>query len=328
MKKVVGAIGAVGVATAGMSLAPPAMAEVDPGNGAATVTLAACAGPNVADALDPACSYLYLSTQPIVGETSKPYTNITQPGPVTWANGSVAAKALSFPASGQTWQTVTKLSQGATLTVQPTDISGSVDSAGVVKLTMAYSVLIEASGFGSTEKCTLTGTVDLSSAGSDTAGQGVGSNWNPATGAFAVAGTSPAPTKGTQCSLTEIFLFDLTKPMGFYFVGSMTLPPPDAPQTATVKVAKKVKKSGKTTLLKKAVVTNLGQKATPKVSWSPKKSAKGKKAKYAKLTVKKNGKLILKTKGASKKLFVKLTLTAPSKPGYKAFSYTKVWKAK
>lgn len=328
MRRVVGAIGAVGVATAGMALAPPAMAVVDPGNGAASVTLTACAGPNNADTMDPACSYIYLTPQPIGGATDKPYTYITQPGAVAWDNGSVTSMALAFPASGQTWQTVTKLSQGATMTVQPSDITGSVDGNGVVKLTMAYNVEIALSYFGNQEKCLLTGTVDLSSAGTDTAGQGVGSNWNPATGAFAVAGTSTAPTPGTQCDGTKIFLFDLTKPMGFYFVGSMTLPPPDAPQTATVKVAKKVNKSGKTILMKKAVVTNLGQKATAKVSWSPKKSAKGKKAKYAKLTVKKNGKLILKTKGASKKLFVKLSLSAPSKPGYKAFSYTKVWKAK
>ena len=42
MKWLVGTISAVGVAAAGMSLAPPAMAEVDPGNGAASVTLSAC----------------------------------------------------------------------------------------------------------------------------------------------------------------------------------------------------------------------------------------------------------------------------------------------
>ncbi len=45
----------------------------------------------------------------------------------------------------------------------------------------------------------LTGTVDLSSASTDTAGKAVGSNWNPATGAFAVAGTSTAPAQVLQC---------------------------------------------------------------------------------------------------------------------------------
>jgi hypothetical protein len=43
---------------------------------------------------------------------------------------------------------------------------------------------------------------------------------------------------------------------------------------------------------------------------------------------KKSGKLILKSTGASKKLFVKLTLSAPAKTGYKTYTYTKVWKAK
>ena len=325
MKRVVGAIGAVGVATAGMALAPPAMAEVDPGNGVASVTLTKCPSPvNPSDTFNPACSYVSMSSTG--GQLSKPIVNLTAPGEVPWANGSIADRGLAFPATGQTWKSITKLSTGAELTMNPVDITGSIDSTGVVKLTLPYNILIE----GSNQMCTLTGTVELSSSTTDTAGKATGAKWDPATGAFAAAGTGSAPTQapGSVCTNVQANVFDLTKPIGFYFVGTMTLPPPDAPQTATVKVAKKVKKSGKTTLMKKAVVTNLGQKATPKVTWSPKKSAKGKKAKYATLKVKKNGKLILKTKGASKKLYVKLTLTAPSKPGYKAFSYTKVWKAK
>ncbi len=325
MKKAIGAIGVMGVATAGIALAPPVLADVDPGSGAASVTLTKCPSPaNPTDTFNPACSYVSMSSTG--GLLSKPIVNLTAPAAVSWANGSTTDKALAFPGSGQTWQAIEKLSTGAELTMNPVDITGGIDSAGVVTMSLPYNILIE----GSAQKCTLTGTVELSSATTDSAGKATGANWDPATGAFAVAGTGAAPTQapGSVCTNVQANVFDLTKPIGFYFVGTMTLPPPDAPQTATVKVAKKVKKSGKTILLKKAVATNIGQKATAKVSWSPKKSAKGKQAKYAKLTTKKSGKLILRTKGASKKLYVKLTLSAPAQPGYKAFTYTKVWKAK
>ena len=79
---------------------------------------------------------------------------------------------VGLPASGQTWQTVTKLSQGATMTVQPSDITGSVDGNGVVKLTMAYNVEIALSLLREPGEVPVTGTVDLSSAGTDTASQG------------------------------------------------------------------------------------------------------------------------------------------------------------
>lgn len=323
MKAMIGVLGAMGVAAAGIS---PAMAVVDPGDGAASVVLTKCAsGVNPNDAYTPGCSYVRMAK---VASTllSKPFVNITAPGDVTWSNGSVTAMALNFPATGQVWQTVTKLSTGTKMTMNPVDITGSIDSGGVVTLSMTYNILLA----NSPQQCTLTGAAELSSAGTDSAGGAAGSNWDPATGAFAVAGTSPAPTQapGSDCSIVQASVFDLTQPVGFYFVGTMTLPPPDAAQTATPTVARKVKKSGKTVLLKKAVVTNIGQKATATVSWSPKKAAKGKKGKYAKLTTKKNGKLILTTKGAAKKLYVKVTLSAPAQPGYKAYTYTKVWKAK
>lgn len=322
MKKLVGAVSAVGVAAAGMALAPPAMATVDPGNGPATVVLTKCAtGGNPVATFDPACSYLYLTPR---GFSTYPFVNLTAPGPVTWDSGNMLDGGLAFPASGQTWQEIEKLPQGTKLRVNPVDITGRVDGSGVVTMEVPYALTFELSG----QICEVTGTVDLSSAGRDSLGTATGKNWDPATGAFAVAGTSAAPSLSGACTKVQTEAFDVSQPIGFYFVGTMTLPPPDAAQTATPKVAKKVKKSGKSVLLKRAVVTNIGQKATAKVTWSPKKNAKGKKAKYAKLTTKKSGKLVLTTKGASKKLFVKLTLKAPAKPGYKAYSYTKVWKVK
>ncbi len=54
----------------------------------------------------------------------------------------------------------------------------------------------------------------------------------------------------------------------------------------------------------------------------------GQEGEYAKLTTKSNGTLILTTKGAAKKLYVKLTLSTPAKPGFEAYSCTKMWKTK
>jgi hypothetical protein len=99
-------------------------------------------------------------------------------------------------------------------------------------------------------------------------------------------------------------------------------------QTAKPKVPKRVKFKGKTVLLKKSVVTNAGQTAKAKVSWSTKKSAKGKAKKYAKVIKGKNGKVTIKTKGKAKKLFVKLTLKAPETAQYTAYNFAKKWKVK
>ena len=81
-------------------------------------------------------------------------------------------------------------------------------------------------------------------------------------------------------------------------------------------------------LLKKAVVTNAGQKATAKVTWSTKKSAKGSKAKYASVKTSKAGKVTITTTGTAKKLYVKLSLTAPAVPGCMAYTSTKKWTVK
>ncbi len=100
-------------------------------------------------------------------------------------------------------------------------------------------------------------------------------------------------------------------------------------QTATVKLPKKIKAKGKTVLLKKAVVTNAGQKATAKLTWSTKKSAKGAKAKYANQEVShKTGKVTIRTTGKAKRLYVKLSLSAPAIDGYQAYSFTKKWTVK
>ncbi len=81
-------------------------------------------------------------------------------------------------------------------------------------------------------------------------------------------------------------------------------------------------------LLTKTAVTNAGQTATAKVTWSRKKSAKGSDDRYANLEVGKSGKVTLRTTGKAKQLYVKLSLTAPAVPGYQPYSITKKWTVK
>lgn len=95
-----------------------------------------------------------------------------------------------------------------------------------------------------------------------------------------------------------------------------------------MKVPKKVARAGRTVLLKKAVVTNAGQTATAKVTWSTKKKAKGTKAKYASVKATTAGKVTFRTTGRAEKLYVKLTLKTPATTGYQAYSYTKKWTVK
>ena len=239
--------------------------------------------------------------------------------------GTATGGALSFPASGQTWPTLTNLFLGASRTTTPKDITGTVDATGKVDLTLSYDTVIQAGA----NQCTLTGTVALSSQGTEKlGGQSVGKDWDPATGQFAVVSISyTAPAATGSCLLVNAAC-DLSKGMGWYLTGTLTLPsapPVIQEQTATVKVAKKVKRNGKTVLLRKAVVTNSDQKATPTVTWSTKKKAKGRNLKLAAVKTSKTGKVTLRTTGKATKLYVKLSLKAPATTGYEAYSYTKKW---
>ena len=162
-------------------------------------------------------------------------------------------------------------------------------------------------------------------------GQAVGKDYDPATGQFAVVSTSyTAPAATGSCLLVNA-AYDLSKGMGWYLTGTMSLPsapPVIQKQTAQVKVPKKVKRTGKTVLLKKAVVTNAGQKATAKVTWSTKKKAGGSNLKLAASKTTKAGKVILRTTGTAKRLYVRLSLKAPAVEGYRAYKYTKKWMVK
>jgi len=219
----------------------------------------------------------------------------------------------------------------ASSAVTAKNITGTIDAAGKVDLTMDYDVLLTAGA----SQCRLTGNVQLSSQATEKlGGQAAGRNYDPATGAFAVASTTYAAPNAIDVTpagcLAANPAYDLSKGMGWYLTGTMTLPsakPVPKAQTATVKLPKKIKPEGKTVLLKKAVVTNAGQTATAKLNWSTKKSAKGGKATYAKV-ITKDGRLAIRTTGAAKRLYVKLRLSAPARDGYTAYSFTKKWTVK
>lgn len=163
-----------------------------------------------------------------------------------------------------------------------------------------------------------------------------------------VSTTYPVPALAGDCLLTGN-AYDLFKGMGWYLTGTLTLPgrpagpgpggpgpgsgSPTAPttpvkQTATVKLPKRVKRKGRTVLLRRAVVTNAGQTARARVTWSTRKAAKGQKLKYAAARTTKKGKVVLRTTGTAKRLYVRLRLSAPAVPGYTAYRFTKRWRAR
>ena len=247
---------------------------------------------------------------------------------MSWKDGSLTGSDLLFPAPGQTWPALSGLYLNASSVATAKNITGTVAADGKVDLTLEYDVLLTA---GSSQ-CRLTGSTLLSSQGTETLGGASGSNYNPATGRFAVVSTTYAPPTAIDvtvagCLATNI-AYDLSKGMGWFLTGTMELPggnvvPIPSPQTASVKLPKKIKPKGKTVLLKKSVVTTAGQKATAKLTWSTKRSAGGTKAKYASAT-----KRSITTTGKAKKLYVKLALTAPAVDGYTAYSFTKKWTVK
>ena len=59
-----------------------------------------------------------------------------------------------------------------------------------------------------------------------------------------------------------------------------------------------------------------------------KKSAKGRNLKLAAAKTTKSGKVILRTTGKARKLYVKLSLKAPATTGFQAYSYSKKWTVK
>lgn len=263
---------------------------------------------------------MYLSKKAAPG-----YTYLTSQGAVRWEAGSLAGTSLSFPAAGQSWPALTGLYLGGSTVVTARELKGTIAADDAVDLTLSYDLRIT---LGSAV-CTLTGTSTLSSRGVESlGGQARGAGYDPATGRFAVVSTSYGPPAQSGNCLSVNTAYDLSKGIGWFLTGTMALPTAAKPQTADVSLPEEIKAKGKTVLLKKALVTNAGQQATSKLTWSKKKGAKGHKTKFASANVTKSGKVAITTTGKAKRLYVKLTLTAPAVPGYQAYTFTKKWTVK
>ena len=309
---------AAGVA---LTLAAPAVADV--GDGPATVTLDACAqGATQSDTYLPDCSFLNL-----VGKDAPSYTYVTSQGPISWS-GTSASGLISFPAPDQTWPAL-DLDNNRTLTWTPKDIAGAIDDTGTLRMAMQYEMTIDVPDGIAAGTCTLSGIVELSSEGTEfRSEQATGQNYDPATGRFAVVSTSAypvIPSINATCLRLAAVDYNLLKGASWYLTGSMALTQKPAvaavrAQTAKVKLPKRIKAKGKTVLLQRAVRTNAGQKAKPKVTWS-KDSAR----KFARVKNAKSGKVTIITTGKAKRLRVELKLTAKATGPYEPYSKTTTW---
>lgn len=296
-------------------------------NGAASISLPACGqGSPIGTEPVPDCSYIAVPQK----ESGLYYAHLTAQGGISWA-GTVKQGILSFPVAGQAWPTLSFANSLVTATAEPSDITGTVDATGMVALTIRYATTIRALGLS----CSAKGQVSMSSAATDPVGGGQGRAVDPATGRFAVAATSaPPPTlTGAACGQAAEFL-DLSKGLGWYLVGNLTLD--DAPsvdgkvvaQKARVTLPKRIAKQGKTVVLKRGVVTNAGQAARATLTWGTKRKAKSASRKFARVKSTPAGRLTIRTTGKAKRLYVKLRLAAPATTGYAAFSRSKVWRVR
>ena len=319
--------GVAAIAALTLCVSAPA-AAIDLGNGPATVTLETCAQSSTqTNAYIPDCSYINLA-----GKDAPSYTYLTSQGAVSWLDGSLSSSVLSFPAQGQTWPTLTGLYADNSISWTPQDIGGSIDADGVVTLAMLYELTVHVPNGTFPGDCRLSGIVALSSQGTEPLrGLSAGKNFDPATGQFAVVSTGsfpPFPSLNATCLQLGAVDYNLLKGVGWYLTGTLDVPagtptpPPVVPkkQTAKVKLPKEIAAKGKTVLLKKAVKTNAGQRATPTVTWS-KNSTK----RFASVKVTKAGKVTIKTTGKARKLLVTMALTAPATTEYKPYSSTISW---
>lgn len=296
-------------------------------DGPASISLPACGqGSAIGTEPVPDCSYVALPQ----AADGLYYAHLTSQGGISWA-GTAKQGVLNFPVAGQSWPTLDFLNNVVTATAEPSDITGTVDANGTVALTIRYATTIRALGFA----CSARGQVALSSAATDPVGGGRGRAVDPATGRFAVAATSATPPTltGAACAQAADFV-DLSKGLGWYLVGDLAVDdPPTANgtivrQKARVSLPKRIARKGKTVVVKTAVVTNAGQTARAKVTWNTRRSAKGKRSKYAKVTTTKTGRSTIRTTGRAKRLYVKLRLSAPAADGYTSLRRSKVWTVK
>jgi hypothetical protein len=267
------------------------------------------------------CSYIALQ-----GKDGKVYYGyLSSAGQVWWA-GTAVGGGLSFPASGQQWPALAPLFSGiGSARVIPGHIDGSLSDAGAVQLTLRFTARIEALG----SQCSASGTVVIATDAVDTVGGGAGMPLSG--GRFAAAGTSTsAPVlAGSACAQASSYL-DLARGVGVYASGSLTLGGTSSgasagAQTAAFRAPAAIKPKGTTVILRKAVTTNAGQKATATVSWSTKKSANGSSPRLASVRTTRTGKVTLRTTGQARRLYVRLTVSAPATAGFEEYLLTKRW---
>lgn len=296
------------------------VADQVPADGALNVAFSACPqAPAFSEAVTPGCSYVAI---PKAGGGAY-FAHLTSAGPIT-LNGTLKSGSFVLPAADQNWPGVAPPSGNVSVEIARTDIVGKVAADGAVTMTIPYQATISAFGL----KCTVQGSAALSSSGTDSNGGGTGRGYDAASGTFAVAGTSAPPaTSGTLCALADDVV-DLSRGIGWYFDGTLSAGPgvPSLlPQSVDAKLPKRVKRKGRTVLVSSPLVTNAGQKVSAKVTWGVRKSAGGSKKSYARLSTK-GGKVVLRTTGKARKLYVRIALTSPAAPGYEAFRLTRSWK--
>ena len=304
---------------AGLLAAPPAQAAPVPDNGSAVATLPACAQATpFGEALVPGCSYVAL---PKAGGGTY-YAYITSTGAVRMT-GSLAGGGLRFPVSGQSWPGIIAPGGLVTVDVRRAEVTGALAAGGAMELTVPYNVTLSVGVLGS---CTVKGTANASSAATDSIGGATGRAYDSGSQGFAVAGTSTPSLQGSLCDLADEYL-DLSRGVGWYLDGSLEVTPDVVPvvkQTASVKPPARIKRKGRTVLLKRPVVTNAKQRAKVSVRWGTKLSAKGSKRKFARVTTKR-GKVVIRTTGRATRLFVRMTLRAPATSGYESYKATRLW---
>lgn len=286
IKTLVASVGALGVVGGSLALLSPSASArtLNIGNGAAEVLLSQCndGGKAQSKTFIEGCSYTAFTNK---AGTQTTYTFVSSNGNVTWKNGTIQAGALSFPAAGQTWPSITGLPLDTVSASTASDITGTVDlTTGKVVLNLKVNTLLTS---GTGDECTLTGEATLTSDGTEGLGKvAKGSPYDPSTGKFAVVSTTPASVTATGkgCSGLNL-LYDVSKGMGYYIAGGMTLPggatPTPAPTTPTptptptpepttrkaqkptkaLSLPSKLAKTGDTRLVKLPVKTNAGRTA-------------------------------------------------------------------
>jgi hypothetical protein len=313
-------IGTIGACLVATCASPVDAASRVPADGEVTVAVNECVeGPALRDVPTPGCSYVAIA-KPGGGA----YFAYPTAGGAIVMRGTIASGSFALPGEGQSLPGVGLAGGLATVDVAKNDISGSVAGDGAVSMHVPYSVTFTALGLS----CTVSGSASLSSSDSDSIGGGAGRPLDEASGSFAVAATSgPPATTGALCELAGDAI-DVSRGIGWYIDGTVSTPqsrPVMLRQTASPALPDRVKRKGRTVLLKRPVVTNAGQPATVRVSWGVRKSAKGSRRDHARL-ITGRGKVVLRTTGTARRLFVRLTLRASATAEYDAYRVARLWR--